>query len=215
VSTSFRSAGEYDVNVTVTDDTGLTATDTVTVTVTVEAPNATPPSVTASVTNATVEINQTVTFEATASDPDGTVQTIEWDFDSDGVVDANGSTVSTSFQSAGEYDVNVTVTDDAGLTATDTVSLTVTATVETSNPFGSDGLPGGSSDQPPTDVDGDGQYEDLNGDDRFTFVDIIEFIFALQSVDYSTLPQAQIDAVDFNGDGTVNFVDVVELVFEL
>jgi outer membrane protein assembly factor BamB len=215
VSTSFRSAGEYDVNVTVTDDTGLTATDTVTVTVTVEAPNATPPSVTASVTNATVEINQTVTFEATASDPDGTVQTIEWDFDSDGVVDANGSTVSTSFQSAGEYDVNVTVTDDAGLTATDTVSLTVTATVETSNPFGSDGLPGGASDQPPTDVDGDGQYEDLNGDDRFTFVDIIEFIFALQSVDYSTLPQAQIDAVDFNGDGTVNFVDVVELVFEL
>jgi hypothetical protein len=90
------------------------------------------------------------------------------------------------------------------------VSLTV------DSPF-PNGLPGGSSTRPPADVDADGRLEDLNGDGRVSFVDVIEFAFALQRADYSRSARtsAQIAALDHSGDGRVSFVDVIDLVFEL
>jgi hypothetical protein len=79
------------------------------------------------------------------------------------------------------------------------------------------GIPGGSGDAPPTDPDGDGILEDLDGDGAFRFVDVIEFVFALSKADYSAtaLTDEQLAAVDFDGNGRVDFVDVIELVFQV
>jgi hypothetical protein len=79
------------------------------------------------------------------------------------------------------------------------------------------GLPGGSSDRIPVDTDGDGLVEDMDGDGRFRFVDVVEFVFAIQNADYSRSARtsAQIAALDHSGDGRVSFVDVIDLVFEL
>jgi hypothetical protein len=80
-----------------------------------------------------------------------------------------------------------------------------------------DGIPGGTANLPPTDTDGDDLLEDVDGDGQFTFVDVIEFVFALQRGDYSTdaLSSAQIDALDHDPDGRVTFTDLIDLVFEV
>jgi hypothetical protein len=77
------------------------------------------------------------------------------------------------------------------------------------------GTPGGSSDRAPTDVDGDGTLEDLNGDGTFDFTDVIEFVFALDAIQQTDLTAGQRAALDQTGDGQVKFDDVVDLVFDL
>jgi PKD repeat protein len=79
------------------------------------------------------------------------------------------------------------------------------------------GIPAGTGDAPPTDTDGDGLLEDLDGNGAFEFVDVIEFVFALQRGDYSStaLSSAQIAALDLDSNGRVTFVDVIALVFEI
>jgi hypothetical protein len=62
-----------------------------------------------------------------------------------------------------------------------------------------------------SDLDGDGRYEDLNGDGAFTFADVITLVFEFESVQDPALT----DALDFDDDGSVTFSDVVDLVFEL
>jgi hypothetical protein len=70
-------------------------------------------------------------------------------------------------------------------------------------------LPGVQSNNAPTDTDGDGLYEDINGDGVSNFDDAVSLAFA----DTSTLSQAQTTALDFNDDGDVDFEDAVELAF--
>ena len=56
-----------------------------------------------------------VTFNASSSyDPDGTIVSYEWDF-KDGST-GNGETVNHTFNSTGNYNVKLTVTDDKGAT---------------------------------------------------------------------------------------------------
>ena len=58
---------------------------------------------------------ETVTFDASASyDPDGEIVKYEWDFDDDGVTDAQGKVVEWVFSQAGTYPVRLTVTDNDG-----------------------------------------------------------------------------------------------------
>ena len=59
-------------------------------------------------------VGEVVRFTATATDPDGTIEAIEWDFDNDGTIDASGDTVQRVFQQGGTATVTVTVTDDRG-----------------------------------------------------------------------------------------------------
>lgn len=81
-------------------------------------------SVTASST--TVTTGETVTFDASgSSDSDGSIARYEWDFTSDGTVDASGQTVIHSYTSVGDYIVILTVTDDAGATASATTTISV------------------------------------------------------------------------------------------
>jgi hypothetical protein len=92
-------------------------------------------------------------------------------------------------------------------------------TVSVSNDTGAalfpDGIPGSSGNQPPTDPDDDGLFEDFNGDGQFTFVDVIDFVFAIGAIQSADLSSAQTAAIDFDNSGGVDFVDVVDLVFQL
>jgi outer membrane protein assembly factor BamB len=79
-----------------------------------------------------------------------------------------------------------------------------------------DGLPGGNpASGVPTDPNGDGRLEDLDGNGQFEFVDVIEFVFALDGLQSTDLTASQRTALDFDGDEDVDFVDVIELVFQL
>lgn len=68
-----------------------------------------------------------VTFTAVASDPDGTIASVQWDFNGDGTVDQTTTTLTTSFTYtiAGTFTPMVTVMDNAGATASASTTVTV------------------------------------------------------------------------------------------
>jgi hypothetical protein len=74
------------------------------------------------------------------------------------------------------------------------------------------GLPG-SRQYTPQDVDADPRFEDLDGNGRVNFFDVITLAFA----DFETIngDAAQQAALDFDDDGDVDFVDAIDLVFQL
>ncbi|WP_313790931.1 PKD domain-containing protein [Allomuricauda sp. SCSIO 65647] len=118
---TFNTAGTYDVELTVTDDGGLTDTDTVTITV--NEPNQQPTAL-AEATPLEGDAPLQVTFTGSNStDSDGTVESYAWDF-GDGGTSTEADPVYT-FNTVGTYDVELTVTDDGGLTNTDSVTITV------------------------------------------------------------------------------------------
>jgi len=99
-----------------------TTTTTESFQLTVEAPPNQPPTAAVDVSPADPEVGEDVTFSASDStDSDGAIESYEWDF-GDGQT-ATGEQVTHSFDAAGEYTVEVTVTDDDG--ATDTATETV------------------------------------------------------------------------------------------
>ncbi len=113
---------------------------------------------------------------------------------------------------AGDLDITVhTLVDDDGNEISPTrIDLTVEAS-QPSGPF-PNGVPGVAS-APPTDPDGDGQFEDVNGDGTANFSDAIDLAFAdTGAINSGT--QAEIDALDFDGDGDVDFDDAIERAFE-
>jgi subtilisin family serine protease len=75
------------------------------------------------------DLNQTVTFDASASyDPDGTIILYEWDWDHDGVYDEShpSSTATHTWTQEGDYPVTLKVTDVDGIPNTITKTVTVT-----------------------------------------------------------------------------------------
>jgi PKD repeat protein len=66
-----------------------------------------------------------VSFNATASDPDGSIVSYAWSF-GDGA-SGSGASVTHRYAAAGNYTVTLTVTDDSGTTATATRSIAVAA----------------------------------------------------------------------------------------
>jgi PKD repeat protein len=67
--------------------------------------------------------------------------------------------------------------------------------------------PVGDSADPPRDLDGDGLYEDINGDGELTFADPVLLAFSLDS----EVVQQNPALFDFDGDGDVDFNDAVAL----
>lgn len=69
-----------------------------------------------------VFVGQTVTLdgEDSTADPESSITSYAWDLDGDGEPDETGATATTSFDEAGRWTVDLTVTDDLG--NTDTVS---------------------------------------------------------------------------------------------
>jgi PKD repeat protein len=62
---------------------------------------------------------------SSSSDPDGNIEKYEWDFENNGIVDAQGVTTSYTYNDVGTYTAKLTVTDNQGLTDTDTVTIKV------------------------------------------------------------------------------------------
>lgn len=64
---------------------------------------------------------------------------------------------------------------------------------------------------PPTDIDGDGQFEDINGNGNFTIVDVQAFYASRESAAIQNYPERY----NYNDIGDVDIVDVQRLYFEL
>ena len=138
-------AAELVFTLTVTDDSGDSATntgeDTVTITVVPVVANIAPTANAGGDQSATTGTEVTLTG-AGSSDSDGTIQSYEWVHTStDGsapstpIIVANGETSTfTAPDTAAELVFTLTVTDDAGASHSDTVTITVTAPVAANQP---------------------------------------------------------------------------------
>lgn len=126
----YAAPGSYTVGLTVTDNSGGTATTSATVTV--AAPNTAPTAVFSS--SAT---GLTAGFDASGStDTDGTVTGYSWDF-GDGTT-GTGAVTPHDYAATGTYAVVLTVTDDDGATASSSGQVSVTAPVVST--FATDGF---------------------------------------------------------------------------
>jgi PKD repeat protein len=173
-STSFATAGSRAIGLRVTDNGGGTATTTRTVTIQNRAPVAT-----FTATPNPANAGQVVSFNASGSnDPDGTIAKYEWDLDGNGTFETSTGTTptaSTTYATAGERNVGLRLTDNAGATTTVTKAVTVsnqpptasfTAT-PSSAPTGTSVSFDGSASKDPDgtiakyewDLDGNGTYE--------------------------------------------------------
>jgi PKD repeat protein len=121
---SYANPGHYNVGLRVTDNGGVTSTNSVEVVVTNRPPNAT---FTASPNPA--PIGSQVTLDASASsDPDGTIAKYEWDLDGNGSYETGTGTtptVSTRFIHNGEATVGLRVVDNSGEATTTSRAITV------------------------------------------------------------------------------------------
>ncbi len=121
-SRTFAKAGNYQVSLRVTDDSGASTVATRTITVSNRLPVA---SFTPS--PASAPTGSPVTFSSTSTDPDGAIASQAWDLNNDGVYDdGTGTSASRSFAKAGTYTVGLKVTDDNGGSATTTGTVTIT-----------------------------------------------------------------------------------------
>ena len=166
---AYTDNGTYTVTLTVTDDDGLTDTDSQNITVLNRPPIA---SFTESATS--VPTGTMINFNASASyDPDGCIVSYFWDFGDD--TNTTGVTASHSYADDGNYTVTLTVTDDDGATDTITSNKTVLnrpPIADANGPYsGSEGSPitfnaTGSIDNDGTivfyewDWDNDGSYDE-------------------------------------------------------
>lgn len=87
----------------------------------------------------------TVTFSGTAStDMDGTISSYSWDFNGDGVADAQGEAVSHAYTEAGSFNAVLTVTDDDGASSSQTIGITASSPIPNQTAGCSDSLNGRS-----------------------------------------------------------------------
>jgi len=137
VSHVYTTAGDFNVVLTVTDNTGASNTSTRTVTVTAQAPQPPPGGPTAAFefSPASPVVGQTVNFDASPSVAQSgrTITSYEWSF-GDGTV-GTGQRVSHVYNAPGTYSVILTVTDSGGARDTETRAVPVQAT--TQNPTAS------------------------------------------------------------------------------
>ena len=118
---TFTEVGNYDVQLTTTDEEGLSATDIVTIAVT--APENQGPSAVASANVLVGDAPLTVSFTGDASSDDNNIASYYWDFVGSS---SSASNVSHTFNDPGTYDVTLTVTDQQGLVDSATLTITVT-----------------------------------------------------------------------------------------
>jgi glucose/arabinose dehydrogenase len=230
---SFASAGTRNVSVTVVDDDG--ATDAATATVAVD------PAVTKLVdVGLEGAPDGLASYTITVRAEGGEVRSIEQVTPADGRFRVQAGGVDETFaevfaydseRSVGPFDgrrtlFEVTVVGRPGMNATAEVNSMVDdsrsdidparLSVEVANASGSPfdaPVPGAGTTARPTDPDGDGLYEDVDGNGAFRFPDVVALLFA----DYGTI-NGDVDrqaALDFDGDGSVGFLDVVDLLFRL
>lgn len=123
VTHTYDAAEEYNVTLTVRDNSGSTASKTISVTV--NSPQA--PSASFDIVPEEPFIQEKVAFDASeSSDNDGTIVNYEWRF-GDGET-AIGEVVTHTYENAGGYSITLTVTDNDGLSTSTTRGITIKAT---------------------------------------------------------------------------------------
>jgi beta propeller repeat protein len=123
-----------------------------------------------------------------------------WDF-GDGATSTLQSPVHI-YAAPGIYNVSLTATNAAGSGTTTRIgSITVTQGIIP--------LPGFS--RPPTDVDSDGKYEDMNGDGNLRFIDVKIFFDTMEWI----AANEPIPPFDMNGNGRIDFADVKKVFTKL
>jgi PKD repeat protein len=131
----------------------------------------------------------------------GTVTGWLWDFGDGTSTSTDGNPVHT-YESPGTYGVTLTATNAAGsgtLTKGDYITVT-----EGIPPF-----PGYTS--PPTDPDGDGIYEDVNGNGEIDYDDAVVMFWNIDWVEEKGLAAA----FDLNGNGEIDYDDAVTLFWQV
>ena len=96
-------------------------------------------------TPSTPTVNQTITFDASASnDPDGSLTVYEWDWNNDGTYEDSHTTPTAthSWAQAGNYPVMVRVTDNDGATSIKTITIPVSSESGNQTPDTSTKTPG-------------------------------------------------------------------------
>jgi hypothetical protein len=87
-------------------------------------------------TPSNLTVNQTITFDASASnDPDGSLTLYEWDWNNDSMYEESHTTPATahSWTQAGDYPVTVRVTDNNNATSTKTITVFISSGSDTNN----------------------------------------------------------------------------------
>ncbi|OPX75651.1 MAG: PKD domain protein [Methanoregulaceae archaeon PtaU1.Bin059] len=127
-----------------------------------------------------------------------------WDFDNNGVVDSILQNPVTSYVNPGNYTVSLTVQNAySSDTETKYDYIRITRFVK---PFP------GMTDEP-TDPDGDSHYEDINGNGRLDYDDIVIYYENMQWI--RDQADVDIEAFDYNQNGRIDYDDVVVLYQEL
>jgi PKD repeat protein len=120
VNHSYGSTGTYTATLTVTSDSGETATDTVEVSIEANGP----PTTSISANRTSAKVDEAIALDGSgSSDADGSITSYEWDF-GDGTT-ATGPDATHRYASAGEYTVTLTTQDNDGATSSDTVTVSV------------------------------------------------------------------------------------------
>ena len=122
---TFSAVGSYEVVLTITDNEGLTNSESVTITVN-EDPNEAP-TARASASPLTGEAPLDVTFKGSTSTDDVSIVKYEWDF-KDGQ-SGNAADLGHTYTEPGNYVAVLTVTDENGLFDKSSISITVTEPV--------------------------------------------------------------------------------------
>jgi PKD repeat protein len=123
-SYTFHTAGDYTVNLTVTDSCGLNASDEVTVHILVIPW----PGVAEAGPNQTVAVGEVVTFNGSASASYFTIGSYEWMLMDGLPITLSGMVVNYTFSKTGTYVVVLTIRDEwTNLIASDMVTVFVTA----------------------------------------------------------------------------------------
>lgn len=123
VSHAYSQAGTFQVTLTVTDNDGATGQASGPVTITGGTNQ--PPMASAQISPNPAQVNQAITFDASASsDADGQITQYLWNFD-DGST-SNQQIATKAYSQAGTYNVSLTVTDNNGATGQASEQVTVT-----------------------------------------------------------------------------------------
>ena len=120
ITHAYDTPGVYPVTLMVTDNDGAIDVTTVAVPVEIGGVDGVNQLPTADFTfepavGPEANLNEVVTFKADgSSDPDGTIEAYEWDFDNDALYDGTGTTASHVYHTGGSKIVTLRVTDNEG-----------------------------------------------------------------------------------------------------
>ena len=195
VSYSFDEPGEYDVTLTVTFSNGQSDSQTKTVSVADSLDAA------FEVDPAEPTAHQEITFNASLSS--GNIETYEWDFTGDGQQDASGERVTHVYEEPGEYEVKLEINSSSS----NRDAVTKAVSVEEHE------VPPVTGEDPPKDLNGDGLYRDINGDNQFTISDVQIFFQQYNSEVVQNNPGAF--NFDQGGQVTISISDVQSLFLDL